>query len=172
MWKSAVVLIAPCILDAQFQAGRSDFSSHWGTPFVKLLKDHSVEVLCLPCTETGFCGAPRKKHGVDYYQALNGYLEYCEKQAGNMQQRLLSLSESGKNIIACLGVEHSPSCAVSYMYTHRGTVKRAGIFFEYLFTRIDETGIKIEWIGINRRYPQKAYNHLRKLLDRWEAECQ
>lgn len=171
MGKPAVILIAPCILAAQLQAEQPDPSSHWGTPFIKLLRDHDVELLCLPCTETGFCGVPRKKHGVDYYQTLNGYLEYCEKQAGNMQQRLLSLNEKKKDILACIGVEHSPSCAVSYMYTHRGTVKRAGIFFEQLFTKINETGIKIEWIGINRRYPQKAYNHLRKLLERWESEC-
>lgn len=171
MGKSAVILIVPCILDAQLQAERPDPHYHWGAPFIELLREHSVELLCLPCTEVGFCGVSRKKHGVDYYQALNGYLEYCEKQARNMQQRLISLNEKRENIIACLGVEHSPSCAVSYIYTHRGTVRRAGIFFEQLFTRLDEAGMKIEWIGINRKYPQKAYNHLRKLLEQWESEC-
>ena len=77
MEKPALVLIAPCILDAQFQAAPPDGSSHWGTPFIKLLQDHGVELLCLPCTETSFCGIPRGKHGVDYYQTLEGYPQYC-----------------------------------------------------------------------------------------------
>lgn len=171
MEKSAIVLIAPCILDAHFQAAPPEESSHWGKPFIELLKDHSVELLCLPCTETGFCGIPREKHGVDYYQALEGYPQYCEDQAQGALRRILNLYRDGKNIIACLGVEHSPSCAVSYMYTHHGMVKRAGIFFEQLFAGLDKVDIKLDWIGINRKYPQKAYIRLQTVLSQWEAEC-
>lgn len=165
MEKPDVVLVAPCILDAQFQAAPPKGSFHWGIPFAELLKDSGVEVVLLPCTETEFCGIPRKKHGVDYYQVLKGYPEYCEKQAADMLQKILSLSLEGQSVIACLGVEHSPSCAVTYMYTHHGMVKRAGIFFEQLFAGLDKANIKLERIGINRNYPPKAYKHLKTVLN-------
>lgn len=172
MEKPVVVLIAPCILDARFQAEVPAGSVHWGVPFIKLLQAKGVETLLLPCTETGFCGIPRKKHNVDYYQTLEGYPEYCEKQAQDAIQRILSLCNEGKNVIACLGVERSPSCAVSYMRTYqRGTFKRVGIFFEQLFVGLDESGIKLERIGINRTYPQKALKRLETVLSQWESKC-
>ena len=171
MEKSAVVLISPCILNAQFQAAPPVTNSHWGTPFIQLLKDYDVEFFCLPCTEAGFCGMKCKKHGLDYYQSLKGYPEYCESQVQNILDRVLLLSGKGKEIIACLGVEHSPSCAVSYMYTHHGMVKRAGIFFDRLFTGMEKVDINLKWIGINRKYPQKAYTYLRTILEQWKSEC-
>lgn len=171
MEKPDVVLVAPCILDAQLQAVPPESSSHWGIPFFELLRDRGIEIFPLPCTETGFCGIPRGKHGVDYYQALEGYPEYCEEQAWDMLQKILSLRKEGKNVIACLGVEHSPSCAVSYMYTHHGMVKRAGIFFELLFAGLDKEGIKPEQIGINRKHPRKAYLRLQTVLSRRKSEC-
>lgn len=165
MKKSATVLIAPCIINAQFQAELPRKSSHWGAAFEELLKSRGVKIILLPCTETGFCGIPRKKHGVDYYQSLEGYPEYCAQLAQDTAEMVLSLIREGQEIVACLGVEHSPSCAVSYMYTHNGMVKRAGIFFEKLFAKLDEGGVNLRKIGINRRHPQKAYIQLRNMLD-------
>ncbi len=170
MEKPDVVLVAPCILDAQFQAVPPKGLSHWGLPFVELLKDRGVEIFPLPCVETGFCGIPRGKHGVNYYQALKGYPEYCEKQARDAVQKILSLRREGKNVVACLGVEHSPSCAVSYMYTHHGMAKRAGIFFEELFAGLDKADIKLERIGVNRKHPKKAYIRLQAVLSQWGQE--
>lgn len=165
MKKPTIVLTAPCILNAQLQAVPPENSLHWGSAFEELLKSKQVEIFLLPCTETGFCGIPRKKHGVDYYQSLEGYPEYCAQLAQDTAEMILPLIREGQKIVACLGVEHSPSCAVSYMYTHNGMVKRAGIFFEKLFAELDEAGVNLRRIGINRRYPRKAYIQLQNVLD-------
>lgn len=171
MEKPDVVLAAPCILEGRLQAAAPEGPSHWGSPFVELLKAKGVEIFPLPCTETGFCGIPRGKHGVNYYQSLKGYPEYCGKQAQDTIRKILSLRREGRNVLACLGVEHSPSCAVSYMYTRYGMAKRAGIFFEQLFAGLDQADVKVERIGINRKHPKKAYIRLQTVLDQWKPEC-
>lgn len=162
MQKTIVILAAPCILNADLQAVAPIEDVHWGSIFSNLMHEKGVEVFALPCTESDFCGIPRIKHGLDYYQALNGYPEYCNKLAFKTAQEVQRLTQGGKHVVACLGVEHSPSCAVSYMYTHHGTVKRAGIFFESLFTYLEQMNIQIVKIGINRKHPRNAYI---KLLD-------
>lgn len=63
-----------------------------------------------------------------------------------------------------IGVEHSPTCAVSYMYSHKGMLKRAGMFYEALLRELNGRGMKVPWIGINRTHPQKALKALEMRL--------
>ncbi len=161
------VLIAPCILSPGFQAEKKG-ESHWGYPFIKMLMEHEMDIVFSCCSEASFegyqMGMKRKKHGIDYYQTLTGYREHCFRLAQSTAEMIEDMHAGGYHFICCLGVEHSPSCAVNYMYSHRGMIKQPGIFFGMLQEELDKRRIEIPRIGINRRYPQKALNMLEQLL--------
>ena len=160
-----VILVAPCILYPSLQACAPNNPTHWGTQFSTLLESSEVKIIPLPCPESEFCGIPRKKHGIDYYRALRGYEDFCSQKAQETFTNVLYLSRQGIHVLACLGVEHSPSCAVSYMYSNRGMLKCKGLFFEHLYNLFQENNFPCEWIGINRTHPPKSYNALKRLLD-------
>lgn len=155
-----IVLVAPCILHPFLQAVLPADESHWGTPFTELLHASDVKIIPLACTETEFCGNHRKKHGIHYYSSLAGYAEFCSQKAAETFVDIQNSTMQGEKTLICLGIEHSPSCAVSYMYSKEGTLKRKGIYFEALAELMSNHGIECIMIGINRKYPRKAYNAL------------
>lgn len=164
MQNKNIVFAAPCIFDASFQAAAPDTDGHWGNIFSELLKKECITVILLPCTESEYCGKKRKKHGIGYYQNLDGYSEYCQQCAKKTADAMEKLSQEGARLIACLGIEHSPSCAVSYLYSHQGMLKRQGIFFTCLFQEIELRGLTIEKIGINRTHSRKAFAKLTDII--------
>lgn len=165
--EKAGVLVAPCILSPGFQAERKG-DGHWGYPFIKMLMEYEMDIVPLYCPESSFegyqMGMKRKKHGIDYYQTLTGYREYCLELAQRSAEIVEDMCAGGYNFICCIGVEHSPSCAVNYMYSHRGMIKQPGIFFEAFQEELVKKKIEIPRIGINRKYPKKALNMLEQLL--------
>lgn len=164
MKQAGIVLVAPCILNASLQVGVSDNENHWGIIFVQTLKKEQIEIFPLPCTESEYCGLLRKKHGIDFYQSLEGDCDYCRMLAQKTADEVYDIICNGYELLACLGVEHSPSCAVSYLYSQHGTLKRQGIFFEFLFYELEKRKLNFEQIGINGKYPGKAYIQLTKLI--------
>lgn len=166
MKQTGFVLTAPCILNASLQAGVSDSENHWGTMFVQMLEKEQIKIVPLPCTESEYCGLFRRKHGIGFYQSLEGYCDYCRLLAQETADKTYAFTRNGYELLACLGVEHSPSCAVSYLYSQYGTLKRQGIFFEFLFHELEKRKLNFERIGINRKYPRKAYIRLTQLVNK------
>lgn len=158
-----LIIIAPCILDARLQAVQKS-DPHWGIPFSELLKQNNADVFMLPCPESEWLGIPRKPHGIDYYLALDGFSEFCRQRAMESARNIAALVGDDRVSCLCVGIEHSPTCAVSYLYSRRGTIKRKGIFFQYLFEAMTELGIDCQGIGINRRYTGKALSGLRDAI--------
>ena len=74
------------------------------------------------------------------------------------------------NIIAIIGVEHSPSCAINYMYSHHGMIKRSGLFMQSIQKYLTEYNISIPFIGVNRKYPQKSLAEFKNLIQKAAAE--
>ena len=74
----------------------------------------------------------------------------------------IALERSEEKTIAIIGVEHSPSCAANYMYTHTGMKKRKGLFLSHLCAEMEKNGLVYSVIGINRRFPKKAIKDLTK----------
>lgn len=163
----SAVLVSPCILSPGFQAERKA-EKHWGYAFIELLMKYEVDIIPMPCPESAFggfsSGLQRGKHGIDYYLSLDGYQEHCMRLAQQSAARYADLSFGGYQFICMLGVEHSPSCAVNYLYSQHGTLKRLGIFFELLQEKLDSRNLSIPQVGINRKYPRKALELLEQKL--------
>lgn len=159
-----IILVSPCVFNRALQVDSSKVSDDWGKPFRELLNTVDIQIIPLVCTETEFCGCERKRHGIDYYSSLNGYKEYCMYAAQEVLKQIQSLPVNNLQRIICIGIEHSPSCAVSYMYSKRGMLKRKGIFFECLSDLFQRNQMNCQMIGINRKYPRKAYERLVKII--------
>lgn len=161
------VLVAPCMLSPGFQVERKQ-GPHWGYCFLSLLMRSNIDIISLACPEStfgGFCnGLKRGKHGIDYYESLDGYVEHCECLAKQTADMIFDMGLGGYRFICILGVEHSPTCAVSYMYSHKGMLKRSGIYYRLLRSELELRGLHIPEIGINRAYPQKALILLEQVL--------
>lgn len=170
MKKKAIIFVAACLTKAELQAEFSGAEDHWGVAFLELCYKENIQVISLPCSETEYCGALRKKHGIDFYTRLDGYSDYCKNLAKKTVSEVNKKIQNGYSIIACLGVEHSPSCAVTYLYSHRGMLKQRGIFFEALFQELLKYNIEIELVGINRRYPRRSYKRLKEIISEWKLQ--
>ena len=161
------VLLPPCVLSPGLQAERKS-GAHWGYPFVELLMGHDVNPVFLPCPESSFRGfrngLRRGRHGIDYYKGVEGYGDHCLRLAKESAEMILGMQAGGFRFLCILGIEHSPTCAVSYMYSHNGMLKRAGMFNEALQCALEANGMRIPWIGINRTHPKKALKALETRL--------
>lgn len=161
------VLLPPCVMSPGLQAEGKQ-GVHWGYPFIELLMEYGVNPVFLPCPESSFegfeHGLRRGRHGIDYYRGTEGYREHCLCLTKESAEMILDMQAGGYCFVCALGIEHSPTCAVSYMYSHRGMLKCAGMFYEALRRELEMKGMDISWIGINRTYPQKALKELGRIL--------
>ena len=165
--KRECILIAPCMLAAGFQAEANHNTTNWRYPFIEVAINNNVDIHVLPCTESLFngleIGLSRRKHGIDYYSNLSGYHDFCAIKASETAEMIDAMAEYYK-IIAIIGVEHSPSCAVNYMYSHRGMLKKSGLFMHSLKEHLLKKNISIPFIGVNRKYPRKSLMEFENLL--------
>lgn len=163
-----VVLVPGCLIQPDLQAQSKCRHLAWPDLFREFFQENEIEVVALPCPESTFenlyTGIGRKPHGVSFYENLDGFTDHCLNCASKALDRVHMLQASDVEILAVLGIEHSPTCAVNYMYTHMGTVKRSGIFLNFLKRNFEDENMIIPFIGINRRFPRKAMAQLQQLL--------
>ncbi len=161
------VLVAPCIISPGFQVATKN--THWNHMFINVMLEFDIDIIPLLCVESTFkgydCGLKRNKHGIDYYSSNSDFIEHCNKASCAISKNILNMIKGGYKFIAILGIEHSPSCAVNYIYTYnKGMLKRSGLFFDSLKKDLSNIDISIPFIGINRRYPTKALKQLRNCI--------
>lgn len=161
------VLIAPCILSPGLQAAKKK-DVHWGYQFIELLMKYKIDMISLPCPESAFngfqMGLKRNKHGINYYESLEGYDDHCKNLAIKSVNMIEDMQKGGYHFICIIGIEHSPTCAMNYMYSNHGTLKRKGIFTELLKEELEMRMIRIPNLGVNRTYPKKAIAFLEQMI--------
>lgn len=169
MCKRPCVIVVPCMLAAGLQAEANCDTPNWGKPFLETALRYNIDIHVLPCTESLFgglsAGLVRKKHGIDYYTGLLKYKDFCTEKAYVAAKEVQELCIH-YSIIAIVGVEHSPSCAINYMYTYRGMAKKSGLFMHALEGYLFDKNISIPFIGVNRRHPRKALAEFEYLIQK------
>ena len=162
-----IVFVPGCLLCPSYQADSSQKNRLWGQEILEFFCINSIELVQMPCPESTFknkcCGITRKPHGLKFYENLPGFNEYCKNLSDQVIAQIYNFNQHRICVLAILGVEHSPTCAVSFMYTHRGTIHRPGIFLQHIIESLGKTTMDIPLIGINRRYPKKAIAQLHQL---------
>lgn len=162
-----IVYVPACMLCPSYQADVSDKKTKWAAEFKMLfaqMKD--VDIVSLPCPEYFYFrdkGIVRTAHGIKYYESLYDFLLLCDELSKSVINDMMFFQKNGNRIVAVCGIEHSPTCAVNYMYTNKGTIRRRGIFFERLSGLLSEKNIVIPFVGINRNFYKKAIDELNNL---------
>lgn len=164
--KELVVFAPACLLCPAFQANRQKSCSNWEQGIISFLIENKYSIIQMPCPESTFnnnnCGLGRRPHGIQFYENLDGFKNHCKELSENVLSQILNFYNNNF-IVVVLGIEHSPTCAVNYMYTRQGTVKRSGIFIGVLSQLISKKKLEISIIGINKRFPSKAIGSMEKL---------
>jgi len=134
-------------------------------PVVQFCLDNDINIFQMPCPEVQ-CpsgGFGRSLRGKVWYEA-NGLRETSAEIAKQQADYMASLSESGMNILAILGVEFSPACAVTYLNKGRTITRATGIYIEELQQQLEAQDLSIPFIGVNQRWLKKLDTQLREIL--------
>ena len=134
-------------------------------PLLQFCLDHDIGIEQMPCPET-LCeagGLTRDPHGKMWYEK-NGLRDtartIAEAQADYMQQ----LVDNDFEILAIIGVEFSPACAVNYLNAGRSIKRDQGIYVEELRLAMKDRDIEIPFVGISQRWHKKMVVDLNAIL--------
>ncbi|MDD7630287.1 MAG: hypothetical protein PUJ60_04510 [bacterium] len=163
--RSKKFIFVPFCLMAQAYQAQGIVKYEWKSsikPIMQLLIDNDINIIQMPCTEASFNDSLiREPKGLSKYNT-DEFNEHCQKKADQVIYEIKNIINSGYEVIAILGIEHSPSCCANYIYTNKGNEKRKGIFIEKIYDGLKEYNIPI--IGINRKYIRKSLMELEKVI--------
>lgn len=164
------VFIPFCLICQAFQAKSIvRYSSHGVIkPIVEELIERDINLVQMPCPESRFGGyekgLKRNPKGIEYYDHPE-FRNLCNKLASETTNIIKAILSNDYEIVAILGIEYSPSCAIKYQYTRKGTVHRPGIFMEELKKLLGKEQIEIPFVGISRRSTRKSLREMKELFE-------
>ncbi len=168
MCNKVAVLVPSCMLAPGLQVKTAVDCGEWRSQYLQLFLRNKVDIIPYTCAESSFEGYEngllRIPHGIEYYKKLDGYEEHCRNLAEQMAHKICSMRTGGYEFAAIVGIEHSPSCAVNYIYSNKGMLKRSGLFIDSLKKRLSFYKIDIFYIGINRKHTRKSVEALEIIL--------
>lgn len=138
IYKRRAIIVPYCLLAPGYQAEAYKGESReyiWRNKIMSILLESNTDLVPYTCCETTFFdledGLMRKKHGLKYYDT-EAYTMYCNNIAQATANSIKSMQQVGYKIVAIMGIEHSPTCAINYIYTNKGTIRRSGIIIQPL----------------------------------------
>jgi len=136
-------------------------------PIVEEILRHDINIIQMPCPESQLGGyeqgLKRGPKGIDQYDTPE-FRAICQRLASETAKMIKAILANGYEIIAILGIEYSPSCAVRLQHSFKGTFHQPGLFIEALKNQLDKEKIEIPFIGINRRGIKKSLSELKQLI--------
>lgn len=162
------IFVPFCLMAQAYQAQGIVKYEHKATikPIMRLLIENDINIIQMPCAESmSQEGLIRLPKGITKYDTkeFNKLCEDLALQTFNSIQRII---ESKYEVIAVLGIEHSPSCCINYIYTNKGMKKRKGLFMEKLYKKLSENNIDVPFIGINRKCINKSLREIQDIIDK------
>lgn len=160
------IFVSHCILAQAVRAnGLAKYYPAAIKPVLQLCLDNDINIFQMPCPET-LCtagGLGREPHGKQWYEKA-GLRPVCSRIAKDQVAYMRQLTDAGLNVLAVVGIEFSPACAVTYL--NRGPIIRRdqGIFIEELKRELSEAKLAIPFVGINPRHANKTQQELQRLF--------
>ena len=138
-------------------------------PILEFCLEHDLNIMQMPCPESRCLagGLDRTPHGKKWYEE-NGLRDTARRIAEDQAGYMLALTEQGFDILAIIGVEFSPACAVNYLNRGPAIYRDQGIYMEELRECLLACELDVRFIGINQRWHKK----LRKDLDSLVSKAQ
>lgn len=160
------VFVSHCILAQCVRAeGLAKYFAGPVKPVVQFMLDNDINIMQMPCPES-ICaagGLGRDPHGKKWYED-RGLRETAAKIAHGQVKYMKALVDQGYQILAIIGMEFSPACAVNYLNRGPVIVKDSGIYIEELRRELDAASLSIPMMGVNQRALKKLDKDLRSLI--------
>ncbi|MER9690019.1 MULTISPECIES: hypothetical protein [unclassified Mesorhizobium] len=134
-------------------------------PVVEFCLANDINIIQMPCPETN-CGAGglgRQPHGKVWYDR-NGLRETAIGIAVAQIDYMERLRVADIEILAVIGVDFSPACAVTYLNKGRSIVRDEGIFIEELKKEMAARGFKMPFVGVTAKWERRIERDLQALL--------
>ncbi|MCH8151111.1 MAG: DUF523 domain-containing protein [Planctomycetes bacterium] len=161
------VFLSHCLLAQAVRAkGLAKYFAGAVKPVVQFCLDNDINMMQMPCPES-LCaagGLEREPHGKAWYEK-RGLRETSAEIASRQAAYMHELVEAGFEILAVIGMEFSPACAVTYLNKGPRIYRDRGIFMEELQRELDRRQLKIPFIGVGQRWLKKLDRQLNELLD-------
>ena len=135
-------------------------------PVIEFCLANDINIMQMPCPET-LCasgGLGRDPHGKAWYEQ-NGLRETSTGIAAGQAAYMKTLADRGFDVLAVIGVDFSPACAVNYLNKGRSIVKGEGIYFEELRKALAALDLAPPFVGVAGKWPKKIVRDLAALLD-------
>ncbi len=160
------VFLSHCLLAQGVRAeGLAKYYPAAVKPVVQFCLDNDVNMVQMPCPET-LCpagGLIRGPHGKVWYERA-GLRDTCRPIAVAQAKYMRQLLDAGYEVLAVIGMEFSPACAVNYMNRGARIHRDQGIFIEELRSAMAERSVAIPFVGVNQRALKKLQRDLQTLL--------
>ena len=138
-------------------------------PLIEFCLDHDINVFQMPCPE-GTCpagGLIRQPHGKRWYED-NGLRAVAREIAREQVGHMKTLVDGGYEILAIIGVEFSPACAVNYLNRGLSIYADQGIYVEELKKCLKGNDLDIPFVGVHQRWHRKLQADLNRVASRDE----
>jgi predicted secreted protein len=165
------VLVPFCVLSQAFHAEGLVKYDWRGVikPIIQTLIDRDINIIQMPCMETQFYGGPetglnRQPKGMKHYDVPE-FRKFCRTEALKVVSQIKGIHSNGYSVVAILGMEYSPSCAVKVQYPPRKNQTNSGVYVQELTGLLEDEQLDIPVLGINRRGINPTIKRLEQLLD-------
>lgn len=160
------VFVSHCILAQMVRAnGLAKYNPGVIKQVVQWCLDNDINMIQMPCPET-LCmsgGLGRDPHGKKWYEEHAARIEWG-KIAQDQAEYAKQLVDGGCEILAIIGVEFSPACAVTKLNRGPVIIKDQGIYIEELKFYLLEYGLDIPFLGIHPPHHKVMARDLAALL--------
>jgi predicted secreted protein len=134
-------------------------------PVVEFCLVNDINIIQMPCPETNCAagGLGRQPRGKVWYER-NGLRETATDIATGQVDYMEKLRAANIEILAVIGVEFSPACAVTFLNKGRSIVRDEGIFVEEIKKGMAERGFDIPFVGVAAKWERRIERDLKALL--------
>lgn len=141
------VFVPFCLLAQAYQA-QGIVKYEWKAtikPIVQLL-DNDINIIQMPCAEASFNNSLiRHPKGILKYDT-DDFNKHCQNLAKQTANQIREIYKNQYEVLAVIGIEHSPSCCINYIYI---LIKEC----------------KIEWVYLCKNCSMKYKNIIYHLLE-------
>jgi len=157
------VFVSHCLLAQGVRANTlAKYEPAMVKPLLQFCMDNDINIMQMPCPETLCIGLGRSPHGKQWYEK-HGLREVSKRIAQEQVQYMKTLSDKGFNILAIIGMEFSPACAVTYLNKGRTITRDQGIFVEELKKELKKINLFPKFLGVGMRWMKKLERDLKAL---------
>lgn len=139
------------------------------SPVVQKLIDNDINIIQMPCPELiyqgNYGGLTREPCGKLQYDN-EGYRKMLRYNLSPTIKLIQKLINNNYTILAVLGIENSPTCAVNWLFEKRRRIRGTGILIEEMEKIMKEKRIEVPFLGVDIYGMKKTIRGLSELIEK------